>query len=669
MFINVKLLNGLNKILTYKIPETWDQKDIEGSIVKVPLRNRIELAYVYKTINNLEFNPNYNIKNIISLEEFPQDKNYISFIDQISKYYSIDSLYFYKKLKLFLKQDQKNNKTVINNIANIKAFKNVELTNEQEQIVNSISQHISISKYFPSLIYGVTGSGKTEVYKALINKAYLKKQTSLLILPEVTLAIQFYNKLKQELQQDIKIFSFHSATSIKEKRLLWKSLINKEPILIIGVHLPILLPIFNLGLIIIDEEHETGYQEKKNPKINTKEAALIRAKINNIPIVLGSATPSISSMYNTTHKNWNLFELKKRFAGQFPKVKIVNLIDKSESANKQKNKNFWISKDLELAIKDRLNKKEQIIIYLNRRGYSFFIQCKNCSYIPTCSSCSVSLTLHQSNFNSILKCHYCDYSQTSPNICPDCKGPEKDFLKKGLGTQQAVNILQTLFAQANIARADLDNTINKKKWQQTLEDFSSGKINILVGTQTITKGYHFPKVTLVGVLWADLNLSLPIYNAAETTLQQLIQVSGRAGRQSPDSLVIIQTMLDHYIFNYINEIKYSEFLKKEDNYRQDLSYPPYIRLADIEIKNKNLNIIDKEASKIVQELQNYIDMGQLKVNILGPSTPPVDKIKSIYTRKIYLKSKDINQLVSAFNFINKKNFTSKINFTPNPLSI
>lgn len=663
MFINVRLLNGFNKALTYKIPK-WPQEvidNLEGSMVKVPLQNRTEIGYIEKVISKLDTEPNFTIKAAKAIEEFPQDKNYLKFIKQLSKYYSIDLIYFFKRLKLFLKENKKNNNILEKQIKN--NHTNINLTKEQETIVKEISKYIIDQEYYPALIHGVTGSGKTEVYKKLIIQNFKTRRSSLFLLPEVTLAIKFYNKLTKELDSNIKIFNFHSATSIKEKRLLWESLINKEPIVIIGVHLPILLPVSNLGLIIIDEEHETGYQEKRNPKINTKEAALIKAQIYNIPIIMGSATPSISSLYNVKSKNWHIFELHKRFSGKFPKIKIINLL------KSKKRKKFWISQELEKEIKDRLEKKEQTIIYLNRRGYSFFIQCTACTFIPTCKNCSVSLTLHNNNLNNLLKCHYCNYNQKYLNICPSCKASEDKIIKKGLGTQQAVNMLQNIFPEAKIERADLDNTINKKKWQKTLEEFELGNIDILVGTQTITKGYHFPKVTLVGVLWADLNLNLPVYNCAEVTLQQLIQVAGRAGRESDNSLVIIQTNLEHYIFDYINEQDYKKFYNLELSYRKEINYPPFIRFAEIELKNKELNLIEKEAFKVAQILNNYISKNLLDILVLGPATPPVEKVKNIYTKKIYLKSANINNLILAYNSIDKKIIRSKISFTPNPLSI
>jgi primosomal protein N' (replication factor Y) len=410
----------------------------------------------------------------------------------------------------------------------------------------------------------------------------------------------------------------------------------------------VLLPISNLGLIIVDEEHEVGYQEKKHPKVNSKEAAIWRAHMNGIPILLGSATPSLTSLDNVKTKGWHFFELKERFAGIFPTVKTVSLKDAKNR------RNFWITTELERAIKLRLERGEQTIIFLNRRGYSFFVQCKTCSFIFMCDNCSVSLTLHE---DGRLSCHYCSLRQELSPQCPGCKGSAKNYLKKGVGTQQVVSILETVFPHATVARADMDTTVNKKQWQETLERFEHGIIDILVGTQTITKGYHFPNVTLVGILWADLNLHFPMYNAAEVCLQQLIQVAGRAGRTGKPSEVIVQTMVEHSIFNYLNEIDYVKFYDSQMETRKEIGYPPAMRLAEIELKYTDEIVIEQEAQQLAKELRA----------VCG-DVPPVHKIKHIHMRKIYLKCSAVQPMMALFGGIKRRKYQSSIYFTPNPLS-
>ncbi len=656
MYIQVRLFQRLPEPLLYEVPVHHQSQIKQGTIVNVPLRNKIVSAYVE---NILVSKPQtrFNIKSIAGIAAIPNDPFYYSFIQKLSYYYQTEPLFFIKRIQQFLGEEQHVDSSMSAEVEHVP--KVVTLTPEQKEITIQLEQAIEKKSYFPALLHGLTGSGKTEIYKELILKTVIgQKKTVLLLLPEVTLSVQFHRILSKELPSAIPIFGFHSAASIKEKRSLWHHLLEQQPSLIIGVHLPIMLPIGNLGLIIIDEEHELGYQEKKHPKINTKEAALLRASINQIPILLGSATPSISSLDNVNKRGWHFFQLTKRFNGSLPSVRTVPLLD-----DPKKRSFFWISTVLEAAIRDRLERNEQSIIFLNRRGYSFFVQCKKCSFIFYCPHCSVSLTLHD---NQKLSCHYCGFEQCQPSHCAGCKAPEKELLRKGIGTQQVVTILQKMFPQARIARADLDTTINKKKWHRITHDFYQGDIDILVGTQTITKGYHFPKVTLVGVLWADLNLNFPIYNAAESTLQQLIQVAGRAGRCLQTGQVIIQHLVSHPIFSYLNEIDYISFCKYEAEKRKLIGYPPFIKLAEIELKNRCEHTVYNESEKLKQELESAIRSAN--IHILGPAKPPIHKIKNMHSRKLYIKGNTIQEIIHVLSVVDIKSYKSAVYFTPNPLS-
>jgi len=483
MFIRVRLLNGLPEPLWYSVPTNCNYGPLSGLIVQVPVRNRIIPALVIDEHTTKPHNLAFELKDIHGLEPLPADEHYLGFLKKLSEYYQIEALHFIKRIHQFLvnkKEDALSFDGLRTNGGDITTHSTestVVLTDEQQKVCDFIAPTIGKNIYTPTVLHGITGSGKTEVYKHLFLDALSKNKTSLLLLPEVTLAIAFENRLKQELP-DKPIYGFHSGKTPKEKNAVWTNLNNKTAMILIGVHLPVLLPIPNLGVIVVDEEHEVGYQEKKHPKINSKEAAIMRAQETRIPIVLGSATPSISTLYNVKTKKWAFFQLKKRFSGTLPTVHVVSL---TENKNR---KQFWISKEIETERKDRLAKHEQTIIFINRRGFSFFVQCKNCTFIFSCTNCSVSLTLHD---DDRLVCHYCGISQTLPRTCPGCKGSADDFLKKGIGTQRVVTILQKMFPQANIARADLDTTTKKKVWQQTIADMTNNIIDDLVGTQTITK--------------------------------------------------------------------------------------------------------------------------------------------------------------------------------------
>lgn len=650
-YINVKLLNGFSGLFTYKVPENC-QANLVGSVVKVPLKDRLASAYV---ISQTDQKPSvsFAIKEMHSLEPFPADAFYRQFLAQLAYYYQVEPLHFVKRIRQFVSQEA--DQEIISTKEAMQDAHTITLTPEQTQIVQTLKPAIGSGQFTPALLHGVTGSGKTEVYKQLITATIAQGKTALLLLPEVSLALRFEQILKQQLAS-IPIFGFHSGTKAKEKKLLWQMLLQDTPALIIGVHIPILLPIANVGLIIVDEEHEIGYQEKKHPKVNSKEAALLRAQLCKIPILLGSATPSIASLHTAKTKNWYFFSLHKRFAGAFPEIKTVLL------TNKERRANFWITKELEQAIGDRLAKKEQVIIFLNRRGYSFFVQCKDCSFIFECTACSVSLTLHN---NNLLTCHYCGRCQELASACPKCKA-SNSLLKKGIGTQQVVTILENLFPHARIGRADMDVSSKKKVWQQTMHDFENGTIDILVGTQTITKGFHFPNVTLVGILWADLNLHFPVYNAAETSLQQLIQVAGRAGRTRAGASVIVQTMMKHPIFNFLNETDYLQFYDYEYKNRASVGYPPLLRLVEIELKNTNENLVEQESFALAQLCMKIIDNKKYEITLLGPAKPPIAKIKNTHARKIYLKSSSIKLIIELYRSIDKTGFRSQIFFTPNP---
>lgn len=667
MFANVLLLNGFKQFLTYKIPPFLMEKIKVGMLVRVPLKVATHLAYVIEI--KQEFYANFEVRDIIDLSTFPDDEKFIEFIDKISKFYFTPQIHFFQRIRNFLSdkkgvvnQDScsgnQDSCSGIGQHANLQ----VKLTDEQASIVEFLKPFIKVSCYKPTLVHGVTGSGKTEVYKALISECVGQSKSVLMLLPEVSLSLQFERILSAQLPH-VKVFGFHSATKIAQRRVLWDALLKNMPILIIGVHMPVMLPINNLGLIIIDEEHENGFVEKKHPRLNSKEVALWRASIYKIPILLGSATPSVTSLHNVKTHDWTMFKITKRFSGNFPLVTKVIL----NSQQDQKRKNFWVSRELEVAVRHCLDHGQQAMIYLNRRGYSFFVQCKNCGFIFNCPNCSVSLTLHAESVvaTEFLRCHYCNFSKLLPNSCAECASDSKNFLKKGIGTQQAVKIFQELFPQARIARADLDTTCKQREWHKTVSLFEQGEIDILIGTQTITKGYHFPGVTLVGVLWADVNLHMPVYNACESTLQQLIQVAGRAGRAQNHSRVIIQAIQDHKIFNFLNEQDYINFCNDESVVRQQVLYPPFCRLVQIELRNQSKDMVDKDADVIAMFLRNNAEKSNLNVQIMGPALPAISKVQNIEIRQIFIKATKFSMIYPILNSIQRIDSKSSLFITMN----
>lgn len=677
MLALVSLLNGFAKPLTYKIPTQYTHINV-GDLVIVPLKQQKLGAIVQEIIvDSSSENYSFVIKEIIEPITLPSDPNFHSFIQKIANFYLINSIKLYEKLSFFIENKEPKSNHSKSEIT--KKTQQTILTTEQKKVIDFALPQLNNNTYCPILLHGVTGSGKTEIYKTLIEKCIANNKSVFLLLPEIALSLQFETRLKQTLTSNISIIGLHAASTPDEKYELKTKLLANKPVVVLGVHLPIFLPCNNLGLIIIDEEHEQGYTEKNAPYINSKQVALLRAQLYKIPILLGSATPSVSSLYNVEQKKWHFFSLKERYKGAFPSIQTVFL---TQEYNRKKT-SFWISYALEKAIQDRLAKKEQIIIYLNRRGFSFFVQCKQCGHVFSCPNCSVSLTAHtnkqKTKKNSpqikqqslvpadeelLLRCHYCDYSKKVPHACSTCKAPESDFLKKGIGTQQAVNILKQIFPSARIEKADADATRKKTTWKQTITDFEAGNLDILVGTKTITKGYHFPRVTLIGILWADLDLHMPQFDASEQTLQQLIQVAGRAGRECLNSTVIVQSLQTHPIFEFLNEEKYLDFAHYEATFRQETGYPPFGRLFTLELRNTNTKTITTEALLLCHALTEICKQENMEVTILGPALPPIHRIQKTEIRHIYLKSISYNNLHYLGKIAQKLNLKSSLSITP-----
>lgn len=654
MYIIVRLLNGFQKPLTYRVPEAYRGAKLVGRIVQVPLRNRLVYGLVCQQCAQLDTRVTFKIRDLQNLGAVPNDEGYTVFVERVARHYAIDRITLLKRLQHFLDDDKPH--AIDETLFGERVLPGpVVLTPEQQNIYAALAPALDQAHYVPALIYGVTGSGKTEVYKKLIARCCEQSKTAVVLFPEVSMALQFARHFKDTLEVNAPVYSFHSGSSKKEKEQVWSALLVQTPIVLVGVHMPILLPISNLGLIIVDEEHEVGYQEKKHPKLNTKDIALMRAQQYEIPIILGSATPSIASLYQVKTGRWQLFELTQRYTGAFPSVRVVSL-----TKERRNRRNFWISKELERELALRLERGEQSILFINRRGLCFFVQCEQCAHIIYCPHCSVSLTLHH---DQRLHCHYCGVHQPMPVSCPACR--HMHFLRKGIGTQQVVGIVQELFKQARVARADLDITSKKQLWQQTMADFLERRIDILVGTQTITKGYHFPGVTLVGILWADLNVHFPVFNAAETTLQQLIQVAGRAGRASQESTVIVQTMADHPIYRYLNERDYINFYANELANRQVLGYPPCGRLVELEVVHSDEPTVIRDAHVLASWL---MDRKSADMTVLGPAKPLVSKIKNTHRRTLSIKAPHFAVIMAMYEKLPLRRLASRVYCTPNPLT-
>lgn len=515
-----------------------------------------------------------------------------------------------------------------------------ELTIEQKTVLDSIK----LNEFNPYLIHGVTGSGKTEVYMQLIDKVLNQKQTAIVLVPEISLTPQLVSIFKKRFKE---IAILHSSLSNGEKLDEWHKIERDEANIVIGARSAIFSPLKNIGVIIIDEEHSDNYKQENNPKYNAIDISLYRAKKANCPVILGSATPSIESYTRANMGIYKLLEMKERVNKNMPSVTIVDMKEEI------KNKNRIFSGILKEKINEKLNKNEQVIILLNRRGYTTISTCSNCGFTHKCPRCDIPLTYHL-KLNQMV-CHYCNYKTNKLYVCPLCNG--KNMNERGMGTEKLEEEIKKEFVNAKVIRMDVDTTKNKNMHQQIIKDFENNKYNILVGTQMIAKGLDFPLVTLVGVINGDASLNIPDYKSAERTYQLLNQVSGRAGRNNLKGEVIIQAFnTTHYSLIYAKNNDYNNFYKEEMKIRKTLKYPPFYNLCLIKITGTDANKCEEESSKILSYLQENLN----EEIILGPTVSLIPKINNIYNYQIIVKFKDTKKIYDYLSFINKRYLNSKV---------
>ncbi len=458
---------------------------------------------------------------------------------------------------------------------------------------------------------------------------------------------------------------FHSKLSIGERYDQWQNIKNGKSKIVIGARSAIFAPISNLGIIIIDEEHDSSYKSEMNPRFNAKEISKYIAKQNNIPLVLGSATPDINTFYKAKNGTIELIKLTKRANNaNLPQIEIVDL--KQELANGNRS---MISRKLYSKIEENICKKEQTILFLNRRGFSTFVMCRDCGYVAKCKNCNISLTYH-SHTNS-LKCHYCGYETKNVNICPECKSKKIKYF--GTGTEKLENEIHKLFPNASTIRMDIDTISKKNSHEEILNKFKNENINILIGTQMVVKGHHFPNVTLVGVIAADGSLNLEDYRANERTFGLLTQVAGRAGREKKEGQVLIQTYNpENFVIDFAKKQNYELFYNTEIELRKQLKYPPFCDIIMFGVTSTNEIEVGKAAKKIYELLRKNIENN---VAIFRPVPAPISKIKNKYRWRIILKTKLNNTIINSINMalqdyykLNFKNTNIIVDVNPNNMN-
>ena len=507
-----------------------------------------------------------------------------------------------------------------------------------------------------TLLHGITSSGKTEVYTKLIQEVLDEGKQVLFLLPEIALTTQIIVRLQYYFGEQISVF--HSKYSINERVEVWNNVLNNKPKarIILGARSSVFLPFSNLGLIVVDEEHETSYKQfEPSPRYNARDAAIVLAKIHKAKILLGSATPSLETYYNAQQNKYGFVELNRRHGNvQLPKIELINVKEK----HRKKEMKGHFSDRLLALIQEALDLKEQVILFQNRRGYSPVVECKTCGVSPECPNCDVTLTFHK--FKHELRCHYCSYQRAMPNSCGACGSNTLDT--KGFGTEQIELELKEIFPAFKIGRMDLDTTRGKHGYQKIIGAFEAKEIDVLVGTQMLSKGLDFENVSLVGILNADTMLNFPDFRAHERGYDMMVQVSGRAGRSKKQGNVAIQTYNPfHQILQQVSTTNYTEMYKEQLQERYQYKYPPYYRLIKITLKHKDYNKVDSGVNWLFKAL--YSSFGE---HVLGPTAPAVARIRNQYIKNIIIKIPPKQGLVHTKSQITKirNTFEAVADFRP-----
>jgi len=507
-----------------------------------------------------------------------------------------------------------------------KSTKPITLNHSQAKAVDTIEKSIANQQYDAFLLHGVTGSGKTQVYIETLKQAIEKGRTAIVLVPEISLTPQTVSRFTANFPNLVAVL--HSRMSPGERYDSWRKLKDGSLKIAIGPRSAIFAPLNNIGLIIVDEEHESSYkQHDMHPLYNARDVALVRGKLNNAVVILGSATPSIESFYNAKSGKYKLLNLPNRIDNiPLPEVAIIDMLQQKTKSRHDE----ILSKPLFKKITEKLENKEQIILLQNRRGFSTFIKCKECGYIEKCVNCDITLTYHITTHR--LRCHYCNYIKKAPDICPKCSS--SDIIFRGIGTQQVESELQKTFPDSRIVRMDLDTTAQKMSHDRILRDFEQRKYDILLGTQMVAKGLDFEDVTLVGVISADTGLTLPEFRATEKTFQLLTQVAGRAGRKNKVGEVIIQTYSPTNIGLLCAKTHdFIKFYLYEIQQRKELNYPPFSRLIQILVKGEK----EEEVTTVIQQIKLLLQKEKQKFQLLGPVPAPLSKLKKYYRWHIILK--------------------------------
>ncbi len=688
--------------LSYLIPETFDPKRImRGVSVIVPLGGRkVHGVLLAETAAPT----GVKMKAIIEILEDrpPLPAIYVEWLEWVSRYYvhplgQTMELAFPPLARAKLKKDGTRTKSRKAPLIDIEAAagridNSVNLTPEQTAVVDSIAGHEpgsiargSAATTRPSfgahLLFGVTGSGKTEVYMELIARTIARGEQALVLVPEIALTPQLIERFARRFGDQIAVI--HSHLTPREKTdNWWMAREGSKPVLI-GARSALFCPLENLGLIVIDEEHESSFKQDETLRYHARDAAVMLAKLRNHPIVLGSATPSLETWQNATSGRYQLHRLPSRIHGiQMPKVEVVDLRE-SRDLDRQLGREpiktglditgsevsmtrpFWLSKELHIALSETLGRGEQAALFLNRRGIAQAVVCPSCGDSPKCPNCEVALTLHG---RSDLVCHYCDYHESMKESCGACHEGEPKPL--GLGTERIEQDLSKLFPSARLIRMDRDEIQNREDLEDAISKIENREVDILIGTQMIAKGLDFPGLTLVGLVLADVAFNLPDFRAGERAFQLLTQVAGRAGRhlKNRQGHVVLQTYNpDHPSIQFTLTHDYEGFAAHDLGFREQLQYPPHGRLAALKFAGPDLAMVERASQKIADLARRMAEKSAAKITVLGPAPAPLSKLRNLYRYQVLIKGENASAPVSAFCRTLSEHIDSLAKSPANPL--
>ncbi|MBU4140270.1 MAG: primosomal protein N' [Candidatus Omnitrophica bacterium] len=655
----------VDRAFTYSIPEDFRGFIKVGQRVEVPFGRRLEIGYIVGFLNKTPVKKIKPLKSVIDREPL-LDRQMLKLTRRVADYYYASWGEVIEAAHPASVRKRRRPLPLLPHPRGVESTGGVEsvdvfarngeyglshfarphsLSAQQMRVLNLITKSIERREHQVFLLHGITASGKTEVYLQAIACALAQGTSSIVLVPEISLTPQTVERFKARFGERVALM--HSRLKASERASQWQLIKNGQAQIVIGARSAVFAPFANLGLIVVDEEHETTYKQKDtSPRYHARDVATLRAKLAKATVILGSATPSLESFYNAKKGRIRLLSLPERVTKRdLPEVSIIDM--RREITMRRRRANI-LSRTLEVGIRRILSKGEQAILFLNRRGFSTFINCTKCGYVAKCKRCNVSLTYHYAT--KTLICHYCNYSVEPPSICPQCNSTYLSYF--GLGTEKVESELHRLFPQARIGRMDTDAMSKRDAHAKILSDFKEGKIDILVGTQMVAKGLDFPRVSLVGVVSADTALNLPDFRSGERTFNLLTQVGGRAGRGEAEGKVIIQTYVpENYAVMASARHDYLQFYRREIKGRKALGLPPFVHLVNLGLRGRN----QKRAQDAAEELSIRLKKKRpaKAIQILGPAPALIPKIRGNFHWNVLLKGRRTQDLIKLLRRVLK----------------